>query len=194
MNIPFIAPWPKKRSHRRWLPVVNAPFQWRYTLLVTLLGGVMLGSLGWLIYQIKTVNSQLLLHHGMAEWPALQAELARSDQQFIIYVILAMGILILGLIGWGLVITHRISGPMAVLRQHFETLASGSFPDLRSLRKRDEWQACYQAFQRAVEHMRQRDAVRNASVDEALVALRAGEVDRACRLLEECRRGTAAPH
>ena len=72
---------------------------------------------------------------------------------------------------WTLLFTHRISGPLKVMRNHLADLANGRFPHIRPLRQKDEFKDLYGAFHRVVQEwqsQRQRDL---EVVDGAMSAL-----------------------
>jgi hypothetical protein len=68
---------------------------------------------------------------------------------------------------WGLILTHRISGPLFVLTRHLGILAEGRYPEVRGLRKSDELDYFYTAFEVAIESMRKRDLERLERIDMA---------------------------
>jgi hypothetical protein len=76
----------------------------------------------------------------------------------------------LALAFWGLVVTHRVSGPLYVLARYLRELSEGRYPDLRPLRRHDELQDFFAAFEDAIHHLRDRD--------EALLAELQGAVTR----------------
>jgi nitrogen fixation/metabolism regulation signal transduction histidine kinase len=71
--------------------------------------------------------------------------------------------LILGLLG--ILITHRIAGPVLVLSRYAEALAEGTYPPMRALRKNDELKDYFELFRRAVERMKERDAAELADLE-----------------------------
>ncbi|MBI3178467.1 MAG: hypothetical protein HYZ27_02325, partial [Deltaproteobacteria bacterium] len=59
-------------------------------------------------------------------------------------------------------------GPLHVVVRYLSTLASGYYPDLRPLRKRDELHDFFSAFEEAVKAMRDRDAMTLREFEQAV--------------------------
>ena len=94
----------------------------------------------------------------------------------------------LGLLG--VVITHRVAGPIFVMGHYLSVLSQGRFPRMRTLRRSDELRAFFRVFIEAVEAMKKREAQHVAVLEEALVrmrplAARSPELQPAVRALEE---------
>ncbi len=51
-------------------------------------------------------------------------------------------------------LTHRVAGPMRVIRGCLEDISAGKVPDFRRLRKGDEFKDVYEQLMRAVERMK----------------------------------------
>src|SRR5690606_10858206 len=69
---------------------------------------------------------------------------------------------------WGLIVTHRISGPLYIVARYLDVMAEGQYPDVRPLRKRDELQELFASFAEAVNSMRSRDVDNLRQLEEAL--------------------------
>jgi len=151
------------RPRRKVIPVVDARFQWKYTLLVTALGVGVSAIMGGFLYRAHAQSTRLLDIS-----PKLQEQALLNDQIFLLMVIvsvIAMGI-VLAL--WGLVITHRISGPLYIVARYLDVMADGAYPDVRPLRKKDELQEFFASFEEAVNAMRHRDMINLKDLDAAL--------------------------
>lgn len=157
------------RRRRRTIPVIDARFQWKYTLLITALGAGITAVMGAFLYRAHRDNTQLLDLDGNV---LLQEQVMRGDQIFLLYLIVLVVVIALALAFWGLVITHRISGPLYILARFLGEMAEGRYPDLRPLRKHDELQDLFAAFEEAVSTLRARDARTLESLEAALAAAR----------------------
>lgn len=153
------------RSRRRVLPIVDARFQWKYTLIITGLGVGITAIMGALLYQRHQDNTRLLDLGGDA---ALQEQVMRGDQIFLLYLIVLVVVIGLALGFWGLVVTHRISGPLYLVERYLTELAEGRYPDVRPLRKRDELQGFFRAFDEAITTLAKRDLAYLRDIDDAL--------------------------
>lgn len=93
----------------------------------------------------------------------------------------------LGLLG--VVITHRVAGPVFVMGHYLTVLSQGRFPRMRTLRRSDELKAFFRVFIEAVEAMKKREARHVALLEEAVVRVRAAaartpELQAAAQALE----------
>jgi HAMP domain-containing protein len=157
------------RRRRRAIPILDARFQWKYTLIITALGAGITAIMGSFLYRAHADNTRLLELEGNVQ---LEQQVVRGDQIFLLYLLILVIMMALALAFWGLVVTHRVSGPLHVIARHFGALADGRYPDLRPLRKHDELQEFFGAFEDAVAGLRGRDRTLLQSLEEAIVAAR----------------------
>ncbi len=162
-SAPTVSAASDERQKRRWIPVVDARFQWKYTLLITSLGVGIAAIMGGLLYS-KYVEATRLLE--LSE--RYRGEVARSDQIFLFYLIVLVVLMAFALTIGGIIVTHRISGPLYIVARHLDAIATGHSPDLRPLRKRDELHEFFAAFEATVNALKLRDAERAREMREAL--------------------------
>jgi hypothetical protein len=150
--------------HARRVFLVDRAFQLKYALLMAGAGALVAIIFGlWL----QQAHAQAIEIAGLD--PALRAELARGDRQLLvafagIAVLLALA---LGLLG--VVMTHRVAGPVAVMGHYVSVLARGAFPRMRTLRKTDELRSFFQVFIDAVDGLKSRER-RHVELLEATAA------------------------
>ena len=142
------------RLRRRLVPVVDPRFQWKYTMIVSGLGVSLTVIMGFFLYRAHQANTRLL-DLGGNQFLAEQVE--RGDQVFMMWLAGLVITMALMLTVWGLIVTHRISGPLFLVGRYLRTLADGRHPDMRPLRKRDELQNFFQTFAETLARLRQRD-------------------------------------
>ncbi|MBC7793747.1 MAG: hypothetical protein H7Z43_08565 [Clostridia bacterium] len=170
---------------RRLVPIVDARFQWKYTLLIAALGVGVTSVMGGFLYRAHVSNTRVL---ELAD-EALRLEVARNDQVFLLYLVLLVVGMAVVLAVWGLVVTHRISGPLYLVARYLGVLGGGQYPDLRPLRKRDELQEFFNTFEEAVNAMKARDHDAMTALDNALAAAsQANDSDAAARILADAAR------
>lgn len=136
--------------------LLDAGFQLKYILRLSLLGAggvALVGGLAWRIHTDAVApgasGQTLLLLTGLG----------------------ALGLaLVLGL--FGLVLTHRVAGPVHVMSLYMAALAAGRYPRLRPLRKKDELRGFFDRFSDAVDRIREREAEEARLLSEALATLR----------------------
>lgn len=71
----------------------------------------------------------------------------------------------------GLVVTHRIAGPVYVMTHYMTALSKGSFPPIRPLRRNDELKNFFERFQSALETLKAKEAEEAQALHEAVAAL-----------------------
>ena len=158
----------RARSRRRSY-IVNPAFQWKYAGLIVagvfvlcfIVSTVMYGAL----YQMAR---QRVLH--LAESHAMANTFGIMLFAATFAVLMAAGF---GL--WSIVLTHRISGPLFVMRQALEALAKGQRPELRALRKRDEFKDLHDALRAAVDTLAAARQADVATIDALLADVQSAE-------------------
>lgn len=70
-------------------------------------------------------------------------------------------VILLGVIFYFVLIrkTHQISAPIYLLTQYMEEIIEGKYPEVRPIRKGDEFREFYQLFERMVETLKERGAL-----------------------------------
>jgi hypothetical protein len=161
------APGAKTDGHRRRY-LVDRGFQLKYAVLMALSGIAVAAVFGLWLHQAHAQTTALLAPD--AETRAL---VERSDRLLLaafgaITVLLAAA---LGLLG--VVITHRVAGPVFVMGHYLQVLAQGRFPRMRTLRRSDELKGFFRMFIDAVDAMKVREARHAALLEDAVQAMRA---------------------
>src|SRR5512145_2708046 len=162
------------RARRVFL--VDRGFQLKYALLMAGAGALVALIFGLWLHQ---AHAQAIEIVGLD--PALREELARGDRQLLVAFagIAALLALALGLLG--VVMTHRVAGPVSVMGHYVSVLARGAFPRMRTLRKTDELRSFFQTFIDAVESLKERER-RHVELLEATVGRMKAALPRAPEL------------
>ena len=136
-----------KTYHRRTY-VVDRRFQLKYTGMIVLIGAIIAFVAAYFIFRSWQENTELLA----ISMPDL-AETIQSREAGKIY--WAVGIFVVlevvGLFAWGILITHRIAGPLFIIDRYLEAIRSGFYPDMRPLRSHDELQQFFNSFSSTVD-------------------------------------------
>jgi hypothetical protein len=161
------APAGKAEPHRRHY-LVDRGFQLKYALVMAAAGLAVALVFGLWLQQAHAQATVLLAPD--AETRTL---VERSDRLLlgafaVIAVLLAAA---LGLLG--VVITHRVAGPVFVMGHYLQVLADGRFPRMRTLRRSDELKLFFRTFLDAVDHMKAREARHAAVLEDAVLRMRA---------------------
>jgi methyl-accepting chemotaxis protein len=157
---------PHTAPRRRYL--VDRGFQLKYALLMAAAGLVVAGVFGVWLHQAHAQATALL-----SPDPETRALVERSDRLLLgAFAVIALLLSVaLGLLG--VVITHRVAGPVFVMGHYLRILAEGRFPRMRTLRRSDELKLFFQAFLDAVDSMKVREARHAAVLEDAVRRMRA---------------------
>jgi hypothetical protein len=157
---------------RRFFAIVDKAFQWKYASLVAAMGMALVGGMGLLLYASHVENTSLLL---LEQNPDLLVEVQAADRLFLL--LLSVGIIVIGLVLLmvGLLVTHRMSGPLYLARRYLSLISQGGYPEMRDLRRSDEFKDFFDTLSRTVNHLRLRDTEHLREVEEILAILRRQE-------------------
>ena len=163
---PTAAAGAKPGGRRSYL--VDRRFQLKYSIAMAAAGLVVAAVFGIWLHQAHAQATALL-----APDPETRALVERSDRLLLaafggIALLLALA---LGLLG--VVITHRVAGPVFVMGHYLEVLASGRFPRMRTLRRTDDLRPFLRTFIDAVDTMKVREARHAVVLEDAVQRMRA---------------------
>jgi len=147
--------------------LVDRGFQLKYALLMAAAGLLVAGVFGLWILQAHAQATALL-----GPDPETRALVERSDR-LLLGAFAAIALLLAAALGLlGVVITHRVAGPVFVLGHYLGVLAEGRYPRMRTLRRSDELKGFFRAFLDAVEAMKVREARHTAVLEDAIRRMR----------------------
>jgi signal transduction histidine kinase len=161
--------------------VIDRGFQLKYTVMLVVLGAGISSLFAAMIY--------LAHQDAVRELPALpevQDYFSRADSTLVVRMV-GLTVLTAAALGLlGVLVTHRVAGPIYVMSHYVSILAKGRFPLMRPLRKGDELREFFDRFRAAVELMRSREAEEATHLEKALAALEPlAQTDEARRALGE---------
>jgi hypothetical protein len=157
---------------RRLIPIVDRAFQFKYTGIILLVAAVTSTVLGFFLLKAYREMNEVIQLAGMA--PEIGEKLDADDTKrvFTITVLCLIGeVAILGVMG--LLITHRVAGPIFVITRHFNTMIDGKHPFLRPLRQGDEFAPMFAAFQKLIDGSKSKDAAEIERLKPIVAAARA---------------------
>ncbi len=176
------APRPKyKRKLSNYL--LDKQLQLRYVLVVTILSGVIVAALGFLIYQQNraasaSIEEDLKVLMQKSSQDGFQEEIAsdlESGDRALVYKMALIGIgLVLVLSLYLLVMTHRVAGPLFKIGMYFERMAEGKLGKVTPLREGDMLQDFYATFKAMHEAVRARALADADAMEAAAEKLRRG--------------------
>ncbi len=141
---------------RRLIPIVDRAFQFKYTGIILAVAALTSTVLGLFLLKAYKEMNEIIQIAGMA--PEISERLDADDTRrvFTITVAALIGeVAILGILG--LIITHRVCGPIFVITRHINTMVEGKHPSLRPLRQGDEFAAMFLSFQRLIDGNKAKD-------------------------------------
>ena len=154
--------------HHRRVYLVDRGFQIKYSLLLVAAGLAVALLFGVWIWQAHLQGSDLV-----AVDPRIRPLIEAGDRHLLV-VFAAVAVLMAGVMGLvGILVTHRVAGPIFVMGHYMSVLARGRFPRMRTLRRRDELKGVFQVFLDAVSLMKQREASHTAVLEDAVARMRA---------------------
>ena len=181
-----------KRRLRNYL--LDVGLQLRYTAAIVVVAIFLTAGLGYMIYQATRDTSRIIDLTGLVDPVSaqqLQTEFASKDKM-VLWGIIGFGlILIASVSGVGILITHRIAGPLFNIANMFTRVRDNRLgPSLRGLRKGDELQGFYTQFRDMHEALRRRADDEIRSLAQAISALEASgpEQGKAIQILKDLRR------
>jgi hypothetical protein len=151
----------------RRLLLIDRSFQLKYAGILSLIGMLVVGF-GAFVQEV--FRAQLL--SDLALPSALRFELAARHTRALwvsVSVVSAATAIGLGLLG--IIITHRIAGPVYAMTQFAAALARGRYPLIRPLRKADELKDFYELFQKSVASLRAREVEEIFRLEDAIQKL-----------------------
>jgi hypothetical protein len=153
-------------ARRRYL--VDRGFQLKYAVLMALAGLLVAAVFGVWLHQAHVQATALL-----SPDPETRALVERSDRLLLGAFVAISLLLSAALALLGVVITHRVAGPVFVMGHYLQVLAEGRFPRMRTLRRSDELKTFFRSFIEAVDAMKAREARHAAALEDAVRRMRA---------------------
>jgi hypothetical protein len=141
---------------RRLIPIVDRAFQFKYTGIILAVAAVTSTILGFFLWRSYLEMNEILSVAGVIPEIGEQLNSADSKKVFLITIAALVGeVVVLGVLG--LLITHRVCGPIFVITRHLTTMAEGKLPAVRPLRAGDEFATMFETFRKVVEDQKVRD-------------------------------------
>ncbi len=173
-----------QRSIRNYL--LNLRYQLKYTLTIVGISLVLTGSLGWVVMskaheatrnqqeasrvvQVRAMDST----DEMAQ--QLKAQFEKNDAVFehndkvMRLALIGFGLLLVVVLGiYGIVMTHKVAGPLYKVSLHLDKIRDGKLGVVYNLRKGDELVDFFEHFKNAHDALRARTMADIALLDKAI--------------------------
>ena len=156
-------------NKRRSIPIVDKAFQYKYTGIIVSVVMAISAVLAYLLLQSYWETNRIMdLAMVSSE---LREQLNRGDALSVLYIsfaILVLEILALGVMG--IIITHRVCGPVFVIHRDLTTMLAGKYPRKHPIREGDEFRETFNLFMAVVESLKKRDADEVEKLNEVIAA------------------------
>jgi len=168
------------QRHKRKLSnyLLDKKLQLRYILVVTLLSGVIAGSLGYMIYDQRHKSTQSIdrdlqeLVQDAADIKSITGDYETEDR-VLVYKMIGAGVGLVVILSLYLVImTHKVAGPLFKTSIYFDRMAQGRLSVVTPLRRGDMLQDFFEKFKDMHDAVRQRTVEDIDAMEKALAALR----------------------
>lgn len=101
------------------------------------------------------------------------ADVAHTQQMLLRLIVALLSLLVLGVGVAGIIFTHKIAGPIFKMKRLLRQVGEGKLVVRERLRKGDELQHFFEAFEKMVEDLRERQQAKIAKMDAILEELEA---------------------
>jgi methyl-accepting chemotaxis protein len=140
---------PRRFFKRRYL--VDRRFQVKYTLIIVALSSVIYLILGYHLYKGELARTEILNIQNRD----LQMLVASQDSSILYYLVGFFLLQAASLVILGILITHRIAGPVYRVQKYLEDVAQGGeLKPLDKVRSRDEFHEFFDALSAVIERFR----------------------------------------
>jgi len=167
----------ERKPFRRKQFLINRAFQIKYTVIIAIIGIIIAILWGTLFYKASKENSQQMLMLVQMD-PNLSSmtdiikdKLATEDSKIMLYLIAFVIAIFLSLVIWGILITHRVAGPIFIISKYVDSISDGKIPETRPLRKKDELKEFFDKFSKMLDSLKERENVDIVAINDVLKTL-----------------------
>jgi hypothetical protein len=162
---------PKHQRHLRNY-LLNRNLQLKFTLIMVLISATLTAGLGWVVMSKAREASRVVQVRAMDPTDEMAQELVAQfahNDKVMLAVLVAFGLLLsLVLSAYGIVITHKIAGPLYKVTLYLDKMRDGKLGQVYALRKGDELVDFFEHFKKAHDALRARTEGDIALLDKAI--------------------------
>jgi nitrogen fixation/metabolism regulation signal transduction histidine kinase len=140
-----------KRSLRNYL--LNSSYQLRFTGVIVVISAILTGGLGYLVLHNAHEASRVVQVRAMDPTDELAQQLVQQfahGDRILMVTLIAFGfILSVVLAAYGIVLTHKVAGPLFKITNHLDKIRDGKLGVVYNLRKGDQLVDFYEHFKQA---------------------------------------------
>ncbi len=131
--------------------VIEKDFQYRFTINMCLIAGLIFLLCGGILLLIVRMNYEAFIQYAVLQMPATVSQLERELRMLSLGLVAALLLMVSMLFGLGLMLTHRVAGPLYALKRRLEEFSEGQSGVRLNLRTKDEFHNLERVFNRAME-------------------------------------------
>jgi hypothetical protein len=150
----------------RRILLLDRDFQLKYSIII--------GCTGTLVIALSIAAMTIARRHVLSDLEIPQpllSELAAGESR-VLWLLGGLAVVTGVVLGFlGVLVTHRIAGPVYVMTRAIAALARGHYPPLRPIRKRDDLKDLVELFQKSIESLRAREVEETFKIEEAILQL-----------------------
>jgi nitrogen fixation/metabolism regulation signal transduction histidine kinase len=166
-------PRPSGKSQRKLRNyLLNLRYQLRYTMTIVGISLCLTGGLGYMVMSKAHEASRVVQVRAMDPTDELAQELVRQFERndtWMMIVLVCFGLLLtLVLTAYGIVITHKVAGPLHKVRLHLDKIRDGKLGTVYNLRKGDELVEFFEHFKAAHDKLREQAEADAELLDKAI--------------------------
>jgi hypothetical protein len=162
-----------KRSVRNYL--LDSSYQLRFTAVIVVISAFLTGGLGYLVMHNAHEASRVVQVRALDPTDELAQQLvqqfAHGDRVLLLTLIAFGFILSLVLAAYGIVLTHKVAGPLFKVTNHLDKIRDGKLGVVYNLRKGDQLVEFFEHFKGAHDALRTRTQEDIALIDKAIAAV-----------------------
>lgn len=166
---------PPGMGARRLRNYLINPLQVKYTLALIGISLILTGGLGYLVMYKAREASRIVEVRALDPTDELamqlKAQFANHDLHLLIGLVIFAALLSLLLASYGIVMSHKVAGPLFRIEQYVEKLAQGKLVPLRDVRRGDELIDFVSHFRQAVDRLRSQAEAELDLLDRAAAAV-----------------------
>lgn len=125
----------RKRRVKNYL--INTKLQLRFASWLLAVAAAISVVLGWVLWRSYAETSRVVALADPEVAEALAAAFASEDRARMVWLAVALAVVLVCLLGFAVVMTHRIAGPAFVLARTCRQVGEGNYERPRPLRERD---------------------------------------------------------
>ncbi len=179
---------PVKRRVRNFL---LDPIQLKYTAMMVVICAGLVAGLGYFIYAGAREASRVVNLRAMDPTDTLAQDLVKQfagNDRLLLVELSVFGILIIiFMTGYGIIITHKVAGPIYKLSRYCEKVRDGNLGPIYPLRQGDQLQDFYHVFEQMHDQLRKRSEEEIRLLVQVTDALSRGATSDAVAQLEGLR-------